>query len=293
MTCLVTGAGGFIGSWLVEHLRDEGATVAAFGHAELDVLDPAAIHRVLGDVRPVTIYHLAAQSLPGVSWANPAATFRVNVEGTLNLMDAVRVTCPGATVVVACSSSEYAWSERPIREEDPMDPRSPYAASKLAVDHLARLYCARYAMKIVVARPFFLIGPRKTGDVSSDLARRMVAIERGQQAELIVGRLDVVRDFLDIRDGVAALALLGERGRAGEAYNISSGRPTRIAELVEIFKRHLRVTAREYVDPSLVRPLDEPVKVGDNSKLRTLGWAPRHTLAETVLAILEYWRCKS
>jgi GDP-4-dehydro-6-deoxy-D-mannose reductase len=169
-------------------------------------------------------------------------------------------------------------------------PSSPYAVSKLAQDHLGRLYHEAYGLKIVRCRPFFLIGPRKRGDVASDLARGVVAIERGLGEDLPVGRLDVVRDLLDVRDGVEALWLLANCGRMDEVYNICSGEGYNLQEVLSVYRKLAKVEVRERVDPSLIRPIDEMVKVGDSAKLRSLGWSPKRPIGQTLRDILEYWR---
>ena len=290
MTSFVTGGEGFIGSYLCEHLRAQGDQVVAPSRTGADVRDAAAMLRLLSETRPQTIFHLAAQSLPGISWENPAETFKVNVGGTIHVLEAVRAAGLDAQLVVAGSSAEYAPGERPIREDDSLRPSSPYAASKIAVSQMAELYGRRYGMKVVRVRPFFLIGPRKRGDVCSDLARRVVAIERGEATELRVGRLDIVRDFLDVRDGVTALTLLGTKGQPGEAYNICSGTAYTIGDVLETFRKQALVPIRACPDPSLLRPIDEPVKVGNPSKLRVLGWSSQYSLERSVGDILAYWR---
>jgi GDP-4-dehydro-6-deoxy-D-mannose reductase len=292
MTSLVTGADGFVGAWLVEHLRSLGDDVVAATLRDFDIRDRSSVDRLVISAKPDRIFHLAAQSLPGVSWEMPAETFRVNIEGALNLLEAVRAAQLETVVVVAGSSSEYASSAEPIAETGPLEPLSPYAVSKMAVGHIVRLYAQRYGMQVVLVRPFFLVGPGKVGDVSSDFARRIVAVERGEATEVPVGRLDVVRDFLDVRDGAGAMAVAAERGVAGEAYNVCSGTGITLGDLLALFGRHARVPVRARQDPALLRPLDEPVKVGHPGKLRALGWSPSRSIAETAAEILEYWRCK-
>lgn len=300
MKCLVTGASGFVGSHLLDSLLERGASVVALSRhvrtgakwIECDLLDHAALARAVEQVRPGVIFHLGAQSLPGVSWDGPAQTFRTNVEGTLNLLDAARLTGVDAKLVIACSSAEYALAEdgTPIREDYPLQPSSPYGVSKLAVDHLARLYGKRHRLRIVRARPFFWIGPRKTGDFCSDVARRIVAAERSANPVVKVGALDAVRDFLDVRDGVRALLCLAERGQPGEAYNICSGHGHKLREILDQFNALARVRVTEETDPALLRPLDERVRIGDPSKLKALGWRPEIAIADSLRAILDYWR---
>jgi GDP-4-dehydro-6-deoxy-D-mannose reductase len=171
-----------------------------------------------------------------------------------------------------------------------MSPSSLYAVTKLTQDHMSRLYHEVKGLRVIRARPFFLVGPRKTGDVSSDFARGIVAVERGIRKELPVGNLDIVRDLLDVRDGAEAFWMIAERGRVGDVYNICSGSGCSIREILELFKSLAKVPVQSRVDPAKLRPIDELVKVGDPGKLMALGWAPRRSLGETIRDILEYWR---
>ena len=294
MTSVITGAGGFIGQHLVQHLRARGEEVLALDRQDCDILDADRVREIISDAKPKKIFHLCAQSMPGLSWNNPAETFRVNVEGTLNLLEAVRLAKINSATVVVGSSAEYAISRdgRPIKETDLMQPLSPYAVSKLAADHCARLYALRYSLNIFRVRPFFLIGPSKVGDVCSDLARRVVAVERGEATDVPVGRLEIVRDFVDVRDGVTAMELIAAKGEAGQDYNICAGHGYRIADILNGYKKLAKVPVLQRVDPSLLRPIDEPAKVGDPAKLKALGWITRYSLEESLSTILEYWRGK-
>ncbi len=306
MKCLIIG-GGFIASHLVEFLAKEGHEVTVFstsrGQAlagirsdfnflQGSVLERSDVGRALDAVRPEVVFHLAAQSLPGVSWEQPAKTFDINVQGTIGVFEEIRARKMNPSIVVACSSSEYAprCDELPIAEDGELLPSSPYAASKLAQDHVARLYHQRYGLRIVRCRPFYLIGPRKNGDFSSDFARGIIAIERGRRSDLPVGNLDVVRDLLDVGDGAAAFWLLSQRGQPGEVYNICSGTGYSLREVLSIYRGLAKAEIKEWVDASRIRPIDEMVKIGNPSKLAGLGWSPRRPIAESLGDILDYWR---
>ena len=307
--CVITGAGGFIGGYLTERLLRAGASVEAFDVAEprvvpregrfhftaVDIEQRSVLERAMREARPDVVFHLAAQSYPGLSWDDPVRTFRANILGSVNVFDAVRATGLPTSVVAICSSAEYAArsTAEPIAEDSALNPSSPYGVSKLAEDELGRLYAERYGMRIMRVRPFYLIGPRKTGDVSSDFARGVVAIERGQRQVLPVGNLDVVRDLLDVRDGVDALVVLAERGRAGEVYNVCSGRGYAVRDVLEILKKLARVPVREELDAARARPIDEPVKIGDPSRLKALGWGPQYSIESTLGDILGYWRAQT
>jgi GDP-4-dehydro-6-deoxy-D-mannose reductase len=261
MRCLITGAGGLIGTTLIEFLLGQEHEICAMIHSpspflqaltgnlqivQGDMMDRSFLGKLLKERQPEIIFHLAAQALPGVAWEQPEGTFRVNVLGTANLFEEARALGIDPLFVVACSSSEYAVSPggRPITEADAMAPSSLYAVSKMAQDHMARLYYEVKGLRVVRARPFFLTGPRKTGDVASDFARGVVAVERGIRKDLPVGNLDIVRDLLDVRDGVEGFWMIAERGRVGDAYNICSGRGYSIREILDHFKSLAKVPVR-------------------------------------------------
>lgn len=305
---LVTGAGGFLGRGLVRRLAARGDAVCAVvrpGAAPpavglpagvrvcaADVRDAAALRRAVEASRPDGVFHLAAQSFPTASWQDPAGTYAVNVLGTLNLFEALRQVAPAARVLVAGSSAEYAPEEgaAPIPEEAPLRPNTPYGISKFAAEQVAAQYARHYGMPVVRVRPFFLIGPGKAGDVCSDFARGVVAVERGRAPDVAVGNLDVVRDFLDARDGLAALELALERGAPGAVYNVCSGQGCRLGavldRLVALACRPIPVRP----DPARIRPMDNLRRIGCPDRLRALGWAPATPLERTLAEILDYWR---
>jgi nucleoside-diphosphate-sugar epimerase len=305
MRVVITGAAGFIGWHLVDALSRRGDIVQAWmrtlrtndwrGSVQpiaINIVDREAVSGHLMRFSPEAVVHLAAQSLPGRSWEEPALTYQVNVGGTINLLEAVRGLPRLPRVLVAGSSAEYAEpaDDRPIAEEAPTGPNSPYGSSKLAVDQLVRLYFDRYDLDLVRFRPFHFVGPRKTGDVCSDFARRIVAIEHGRENTMRVGSLDVVRDLIDIRDGIGGLLCVLEKGKRGEVYNICGGKPVSIANILDGYRRLATVPFAVFSDPGLIRPLEQKVKVGDWGKLRNLGWRLAHDLDSTLRSILDYWR---
>jgi GDP-4-dehydro-6-deoxy-D-mannose reductase len=306
-TCLITGIGGFLGSHLAEHLLDQGWEVFGTVHLDstsidpirekvsplpCDVQDRARVEGILRETRPDVVFHLAARSLPSPSWEEPEATFQVNVLGTLNFLEAVRKAGLDPVVVVAGSSSEYAPTsdQAPVREDHPLLPDSPYGASKAAASLLALLYHRAYGMRVIVVRPFFVIGPRKVGDVCSDFARQVVAVERGTQPSLQVGNLEAVRDFLDVDDAVRALWILAQKGEPGGTYNLCSGTGRKVRTVLEIFLAMASRPIPVAQDVGRFRLVEKQFVVGDNSRLRSLGWAPQVALERSLAAVLDYWR---
>ncbi len=307
---LITGAGGFIGSHLAELCLARGWEVhgtfrerpgnlgplldRVLAH-RCDVLDAECLQRVLAEQEISAVFHLAASSLPQRSWDQPRSTFETNVVGTQVLLDAVRAASPAATVVVVGSSSEYGAvepHETPIRENAPLAPLHPYGVSKVAADLLAAAYARRYGMRIVRVRPFFIIGPRKVGDLCSDIARAIVAAERSGGMSIKVGNTAPTRDFLDVADAGEALLACAARGSAGDVYNVCSGIGTTVAEVVKRLVALARIPLGIVNDPARLRPADEPILVGDNRKLVALDWQPTVSLDASLVRILDYWRAR-
>ena len=177
-----------------------------------------------------------------------------------------------------------------IGEEDGLEGASPYAVSKLAQDVTARLLGERWGVDVVTARPFFVIGAGKTGDVCSDFARRVVAAEVAGGGTLRVGNLEAGRGFVGWEDAGGGVAFRGEEGGGGGGYNVCSGTGWAIREVVDGYRGMARAALRVEVDPELVRRLDEPVKVGDPSRLEGLGWERKVGMEVSLARILGYWR---
>ena len=306
MTWLITGADGFLGSHLAEALAADGIEVhgtvrtppsrgttnggAAVAHHECDIRDVEQVSAVISAVHPTTICHLAAQSSPTESWIDATETFNTNAGGLVRVLDAVRATVPDSLVLAVGSSAEYGPSSGPIAEDHPQVPGTPYGVSKVAQDLIAALYHAHYGMRTVRLRPFFVVGPRKTGDVSSDLAKRVVAVEDGTSDTVTVGNLDAIRDLLDVRDAVAAFRMIAAHAAAGSVYNVCSGvgHPVRAVLDGMIALSSVPIAVRD--DPALLRPGDESIRVGDSGRLRAFGWSPLVGFERMVGDVLDYWR---
>ncbi len=308
--CLITGAGGFLGSHLARYLARQGVMVyglvrARNLHAEpgiepllCDVRDGNRLQSIMRGVRPDIVFHLAAQSSPSLSWKEPGLTFEVNVLGTASVLDAVRLHSPESRVVVASSSAAYGAASincdgdcaGGLSEDAPLWPQTPYGISKAAAEQLTLSYARAYGLRALAVRPFFVAGPGKRGDVCSDFARGIVAIEQGQADRLLTGNLDSVRDFLDVHDAISGLWLLAEKGHSGEAYNLSSGVGTRIGDLLDRMAGLSSAKVATAADPQRLRPGDAQAVVGANAKLRALGWAPQVALDEMLEDVLLYWR---
>lgn len=272
---------------LIDYLR---ATIDVI---RCDVAHANQVSAAVEAAKPDVVFHLAAQSLPEISWKNVRATFRTNFLGTLNVLEAVHLTAPEATVVIAGSSAEYGptrENEPPLGEEASINPTSPYGASKAAADVIARFYGDVLATKVLRVRLFHAVGPRKTHDMCSDFARGIVAVERGLRSSMRVGNLDAVRDFVDVVDAVHACQLVAERGTAGQVYNICSGVGHSVQQILDILLSKARSPIHVERDRGRLRPGDQSAIIGDNTRLRGLGWELTVPIEQTLQTILDYWR---
>ncbi len=313
---LVTGAGGMIGSHLIDRLfclAGKGNVIASYykptidmkeieGKAtfvETDVRYFENLYTLVERYKPQFIYHLAAQSFPAISWEKPQETLETNVIGTANLFEAIKLIRAkepyDPIVIVACSSAAYGYvneREVPISESHALLPLHPYGVSKAAQDLLTYQYWATYGIKGIRARIFNTTGPRKTGDVCADLTLRAVRIEKGYTPPILqVGNRESRRAILDVRDLISALILLAQKGTPGEAYNISAQKAYAVCEIIDIIKKESSISFDLRTDTTLLRLKDEPIILGDSSKLvSATGWRPKYDLAVTIKDMLQYWR---
>lgn len=293
MRALVTGAGGFVGHHLAEHLATAGDEVITTDRSidGLDITDAPALLEAFRRTRPEVVYHLAGASDVGGSWSTPQATFRSNAEGTLNILWAARES--GVERVLTVGSADVygkvGEADLPIVEDLAMRPVSPYAASKAAADHVALQANLGYGQHVIRARPFNHLGPGQSNRfVAAALAERVAINERAAESMVKVGNLSPRRDFTDVRDVVQAYRLLVEHGRAGEVYNVCSGRAIAVRTLAEQLLSLAMIPMELVTDPDLERPVDIPVLLGDDSRIRAdTGWTPEIPLEVTLRDLLD------
>ncbi|NIK68761.1 GDP-mannose 4,6-dehydratase [Paenibacillus sp. BK720] len=313
MKALITGITGFVGSHLAEHLLGEGIEVTGTmrSHSSLrhirhllpdmclyecELMDPQAVERMMADIRPDLIFHLAAQSFVPLSWESPAETMTNNIIGQVHLLEAVRKLGLASKVLIACSSEEYGHVEEdevPVKETNPLRPNSPYAVSKIAQDYLGYQYFKTYGQHIVRTRTFNHHGPRRGAQfVSSNFAKQIAEIEKGLKPPVLhVGNLEAKRDFTDVRDVVRAYRMALNDCEAGEIYNIASGQCHEIREVIQILLSYSTVDITIEEDKTRLRPSDVKVLVGDYGKFyERTGWKPEIPFEQTMKDLLDYWR---
>jgi GDP-4-dehydro-6-deoxy-D-mannose reductase len=305
---LVTGAAGFAGSHLVEHLASTPNLVCWSREApapglvpsaqwqQIDLLDRERVRRAVAAVKPARIYHLAGVPHVGGSWDATEPTLAGNVLSTHYLFDALRRAGVRARVLVTASATVYAPSDQPIAEDGAIAPGSPYALSKLAQEMRARRAPVEDGLDVIVVRAFNHTGPRQAPAFAApSFARQIASIERGLQPPVIrAGNLAPRRDLSDVRDVVRAYVALMERGAAGGVYNVASGVGRSIGEVLDALVARARVQVTIETDPALLRPNDTAALVGDITRLRhDTGWRPEIAFEKTLDDLLEYWRAQS
>lgn len=322
MNVLVTGAGGMVGSHMVELLYERGDNVIGIWHknkknieqvtvpvkfVQCDLRYAQGIDEIIMDNLPEQIYHLAAQSYPTVSWVSPSETINVNIDSTINIYEAIKKARKyikpdyDPMVVVACSSAEYGETlnqlegvgEVYVKETAQLQPLHPYGVSKVGQDLISFQYFMNDHIRCIRARIFNSTGTRKVNDVTSDFTFRAVQAERTGVYELRVGNLETQRAIMDQRDLVKALMLLAENGKVGDVYNISSEHVYRMSDIVSMIEEQIGHKLEIKVDPKLIRPTDEKIIVGDVTKIKKdTGWKQDIPMKQTIADMLDYWRKK-
>jgi len=306
MRILITGATGFAGRHLSRLALSKKSTsvyglvrrvsdrpVAGVKPVRADLLSKKSMLAVFRKVRPDRVYHLAGQASVARSWQDKKMTFGVNVGGTRALLEAARLSESKARILICGSADEYGASglkHRRLKENAPLKPLSPYGVSKVAQDLLGLYYFSAHGLAVVRTRAFNHIGPGQAAHFAvPSFARQIADIACGvQKPQIKVGNLEAVRDFTDVRDVVRAYWLALEKGKAGEVYNVCSGRPRRVADVLQFYLRASSVKIKVLHDPSRMRASDVPRLAGDPGRLeRATGWKPRIRFETTLLDVLK------
>ncbi len=313
---LITGFSGFVSRYFLDYLERNGINAQVLGvdllsphfdiynyktvqctFEKLDLLDKNQVDNIIYQFQPQYILHLASYSSVAFSWKDPIASFRNNTNIFLNLLENVRALSLECRILSVGSSDEYGnvnEREIPLLEDHPLDPVSPYAVARTAQEMLSKVYVEGFGMDMVMTRSFNHIGPmQKDIFAVSSFAKQIVELEQSgrKNGEVIVGNVGVVRDFLDVRDVVAAYYELFRKGKKGQVYNVCSGQGVTLREIIEKMGRLMGVDIEIKVNESLIRPNDNRIIVGSNEKIRKeTGWKTTIALEDSLRDILDYWK---
>lgn len=310
-TYLITGANGFIGRYLINELENDNNIVYGVSrripddfiaehhevkYEQCNLIDHTSVFEMLKKIKPDCIFHLAAESSVASSWKSPINIMNNNILSQINIFEAIRELELSTRIIVACSSEEYGLineSDLPVNEKCCFNPVSTYAVSKIAQDMLAFQYYKSYNMDIIRVQSFNLEGPGRPPNYAlSSFARQKAEIEKGVgKNTILVGNLNVKRDYTYVRDAAKAYHQVAIKGKSGSIYNLCSGKLYSLRNLLDYLVSLSNIQIKIEVDKKRFRPSDIPLMLGDNTKIKIeIGWTPEIDIHDTLVDLLNYWR---
>lgn len=300
-TILITGASGFAASHLIDILlKDSDVNIIGVHRSgpnnkpitweKADLLNRDEINEVIKKYKPDEVYHMAAISRVGELQKDPVIAIETNVVGTANLLQSILENSTKSRILNIGSCEEYGKVKvMPINENSPLLPYTAYGLSKKMQEDIAQYYESNYGLDIIYTRTFHSTAPgQKLGFVFTDFISQIIQLADKEQKILRVGNLEAKRDYLDTRDSVSAYKLIMERGKIGEKYNVSSGSSTSIKDYLDMILKESNSDVTIEVDPAKLRPIDIPDFIGDNSKIKALGWEQKYDIQQTIGDIFEF-----
>ncbi len=299
----VTGINGFVGGYFVDYVFsvepdadifglgiEEGTKIKNIQYKSVNLCDKQMVYKETAKYKPDYIVHLAAVSSVAKSWGSPAECFLNNNACFLNLVDAVRQNKLSTRILSVGSSEEYGFYDEPMKEDFVLHPKSPYSVARLSQEYLSKLYVDRFGLDIVMTRSFNHIGPgQSTQFVIPSFIDQLVKIADGKiENKMMVGNIDVARDFTDVRDVVDAYYKILKKAPNRQVYNVCSGKAVKLREIIDNTSKQLGIKPNIVVDPARVRINDVKLVVGDNTKIKQeLGWQPKYMLQQTIADIIK------
>ena len=292
---LITGANGFVGGYFINHLSDCSVEIVKFPET-IDIRDKEKVNNFFINNSFNAVVHLAAQSFVPRSFINPKETYEINFTGTLNILEALRLSKFRGVFLYIGSSDVYGIvpeSSLPIMENVALSPMNPYAESKVAAELLCKEWSiSEDIMRIVMTRSFNHIGPlQEEKFVISGFCKQVAMIKNGLQEPYIeTGNLNVTRDFTDVRDVVRAYKLLLEKGINGEVYNVCSGREVLLKDVLLKLRQLTNIDFDVNVSSDLYRDVEQSRVLGDLNKInKATSWTPRILFDKSIIDIFRYW----
>jgi len=308
MKVIITGVSGMVGSFFARIYQEANSGCDVYGlditspvagllpedkFFKCNILERDAVMRIFESVRPDIVIHMAAQAYNGISWDCEYLTHATNIQGSLNVLYCAKAI-GNTKVLLGCSSAEYGNitpDDCPLIEERPLKPFTPYGVSKAAMEMLGYQYYLNYDFPVFLPRMFIHVGPGHPPTTAiQNFARQLAKIKTGQAEPIIrVGNLTTRRDFIDVRDGAAAMKLLIEKGEPGVPVNICNGIPYLMSDILDMLIVISGTIVKVESDPALVRKADEPLLLGNCDKIKALGYTPKYTIRQTLEDVFEDW----
>lgn len=319
MRVLITGAGGAVASYMIQFLQYSDLDVGPiqiFGitrrtssshpqyfsipseqRFETHMMDGRRMMALIRDIKPDIVFHFAGMTDVRASFKQSKSYIQYQVEPFINLCEALITNAPSAKLVLASTAEVYGSGLHGhlMAEDEPLAPNNPYAIAKTAIDNLGGYYWRAYGLSVIRVRMFSYICPRRSNLFASDMARQIVAIERGEQEPTIrCGWLGSTRSFMDVSDAVRAYWLAAKLASPVHPYNVGSSEPISLEALLDLMIERAGVSVDVLTDKNLVRPLDIAWQVPNSSVFRKLtGWAPTVSLEDSIALLLTYYRMRT
>ena len=299
---LITGAGGFVGKYLIKEFTNQNYEIIACDittnvkfndnvkYFNMDILDKNVVERIIEQCQPDYLINLAAISSVGLSWNIPEKSIEVNVIGTLNILEAVKKYCSNCKVLLIGSSEEYESKDVPLKEDDVINANNPYGISKVAQENFAKLYKEKYGLNIVCTRSFNHTGVGQIDKfVIPSFCKQVAEIDKtNKSGKIFVGNLSAYRDISDVRDVVKVYRSLLENETDELVYNVGSGKVYKIEDLLKYIISLSSQEIEIVIDKEKLRPIDTPYICCDNSKV--LKYFDGTNIKDTIKEIYEYYR---
>ena len=310
--CIVTGATGSGGSYLIEHILNKKKSIKIFGFyrskgyfddlkkykncklIKINLLDYKNTKKQINKIKPDVIFHLASDANVRNSFDDPINNSINNNTITINLLEAVR-RLNIDPVILICSSSEVYGNvpnnQMPINEQQPIKPINPYAVTKAYQDLISQVYFKSFKTKVIITRMFSYTNARRRNLFQTHFASQIAEIERGRKSILIHGNLKSKRTFVDIYDAMEAYWLAATKGKIGEIYNIAGNDTISVNNFL---KKLIKLSKKKIItklDPKLIRPVDINLQIADSTKFKKhTGWKPKVGFDQSVKKLLDECR---
>lgn len=312
---LITGISGSGGSYLADYIVENHPATEVHGIArwhsttsqknleksaskvtvhECDLTDLSSVLRVIQEVAPDGIMHIASYANVRAAFSTPLSVLQNNIMGTANLFEAVRLSQLDPVIQLCSTSEVYGKVDPknvPITEDCPINAVNPYSVSKVTQDLLGHTYFMAYGMKIITTRMFAYLNPRRSDLFATSFALQVARIEQGKQKILRHGNLDSTRTLIDVRDAMESYWMALTRGEIGESYNIGGTTVIKVGEFLDLLKKMASCDIPSEVNPDLLRPVDITLQIPDTSKFeKATGWKPKYSFEESVEFLLQHCR---
>ena len=305
---LITGAAGFVAGYFIEFLKENeieydilgldivdklSCDYPSYKYKRINLQDKELIKEVIENFKPDYILHLASISSVSESWSYPVESFVNNTNIFLNIIESIRELQLSTRILSVGSSEEYGnypSDKMPLKEDYELKPCNPYSVARVSQEMLSKLYADNYGLNIIMTRSFNHSGPRQNDKcVIPSCVKQLLNAKTTGTLRIDVGNVEIVRDFLDVRDVVEAYHKILIEGKIGEIYNVCSGNGIKLKEIINMVAEQLSITPEIYVDKNRLRPTDNLIIVGDNTKLKSeLNWQPKHSLVQTLKDMITY-----